>query len=466
MLSTKVRVWKPVLDGGANCRPTTVFSAMRTIGKTELRPCYNRNLCWNLEEMCDLPKTVMASGLIPPLTLYKYQHGDDEYGGDKTNECIDGQHRLTALKHYCASKSLSEKRNMMITIRVKDDDGSITHLFYKESPDVATWKEQNPDKNYAIMTPEECSSFDNYQLDIKEINGGRLTMDERRELFLSLSKGRRVTGSDLDKNRMSLPLVRFMSDEMRWEKRLREMISSKCYVKAVKFWLHWGVRFFTIMKNPTNSDSFMLSDREIKSWLKKDDVAKFAISDEEKEQFRETMESFFVFVEHADTKKMSPTVMFALFAERLRRNNAEEDVMLRNHILRLNTNRQLWEKPNESPEQTTLRRWKYEEVSRELTEINGFCAGYDSRPISRKMKDTVWKSCNGDNEEGKCFCCKEVLRKSDSVCAHIVARSRGGQNTEDNLRAACKTCNSDMGERDMREWMAKEGHQWVEYNNE
>lgn len=458
MLSTKVRVWKPVLEGGANCRPTTVFNAMRTIGRTELRPCYNRHLCWNLKEMCDLANTVMVSGLIPPLTLYKYQHGDDEYGGDKTNECIDGQHRLTTLKYYCASESINEKKNEMITIRVKDDDGYITHLFYNESPDVATWKEQNQEKNYAVMTDDERNSFNTYQLDIKEIHCGRLTMDERRELFLSLSKGRRVTGCDLDKNRMSCPLVRFISDTMRWEIPMSDMIGSKCYVKAVKFWLHWCVRFFKIMVNPDDS-SFMISDRDIKTWLKNENMTELAISDEQKEQFRETMESFFAFVKHSDTNKMSPTVMFALFAERIRRNRPDDDCMLRTHIIRLNADKRLWEKPNESGEIKALRRKKYQDVSRELVEISEFGAGYDGRPISRKMKESVWKSFNGDNTEGKCFCCKVPLLKSESVCAHIQARSRGGPSSEYNLRATCKKCNSPsgMGECNMMDWMEENG---------
>ncbi len=112
----------------------------------------------------------------------------------------------------------------MITFQHIDVDGQITHVFYKKNQNTTTWTSLNPDKRVSYFSEEERDDFNNYTLDIKEING-EMSIDDRRKLFLSLSKGRAVTGVDLEKNHTDIPLVKFISETMNLEKDNEEHYS-------------------------------------------------------------------------------------------------------------------------------------------------------------------------------------------------------------------------------------------------
>lgn len=460
-----IRVWKPILVGDANCKSQSVSKTMKSVAATLLRPTYQRDICWNLAMMCDLMLAVMCNGIIPPITLYKYQVGDAEFGSGDTHECVDGQHRLFSLQHFYKGEFV-DKRKRLISIRRVEDDGTTTHLFYKNTQDVASWVAANPKLNHDFLTEDEREVFNGYMLDIKEINGLQ-TIDERRRLFLALSKGRPVTGCDLEKNYTHLPLVRFISDEMGWETKMKALICEKSYVKASKFWLHWAIRFFRLMRDD-RTDSFMITDRDVKCWLKADNVSELSIAHDEKEEFQTKMEDFFVFIK--DAHKMSPTHLFALWVVRNRSNfdadkKLDADNKLRSWTPSFNTNN-MWEKNNDKSMDDAAyqnyRREFYLAVVQELSAIDSFRHGQEKRNIGRKLKQEVWVKCNGDAEEGFCFCCKDVLSKRDSVCAHIKSKRDGGYNTIDNLRATCFGCNSGMGTNNMKGWMVEKGYEYVE----
>lgn len=55
--------------------------------------------------------------------------------------------------------------------------------------------------------------------------------------------------------------------------------------------------------------------------------------------------------------------------------------------------------------------------------------------------------------EGKCFYCERPC--AELTMDHVLAVSKGGANTADNIVAACRTCNSSKGNRDVLEWYAE-----------
>ena len=74
----------------------------------------------------------------------------------------------------------------------------------------------------------------------------------------------------------------------------------------------------------------------------------------------------------------------------------------------------------------------------------------------KRLKNEVWKLCNGDNFEGKCFCCNEVLYKPDSHYGYIKPIRNGGETSNSNLKTICERCCWQMGESHMYFWMKEE----------
>jgi hypothetical protein len=64
--------------------------------------------------------------------------------------------------------------------------------------------------------------------------------------------------------------------------------------------------------------------------------------------------------------------------------------------------------------------------------------------ITKKLKEMVWKSTNGNITDGKCYCCEDELKYEHFECGHIIPVSLGGKTNLENLKAICRTCNTDM----------------------
>ena len=75
----------------------------------------------------------------------------------------------------------------------------------------------------------------------------------------------------------------------------------------------------------------------------------------------------------------------------------------------------------------------------------------DVKCSERYIRKLSWKKygnidCN-DNKLGKCFCCNESIRFDDSTAefGHILARSKYGEYTLENIRPICIQCNRGVG---------------------
>jgi ATP-dependent exoDNAse (exonuclease V) alpha subunit len=74
------------------------------------------------------------------------------------------------------------------------------------------------------------------------------------------------------------------------------------------------------------------------------------------------------------------------------------------------------------------------------------------RAIPKMVRIAVWAACNGNSWGGKCYVCATELDCMHFECGHIVAHSRGGTDTADNLRPICGDCNKSMGTTNLEEY--------------
>ncbi len=71
------------------------------------------------------------------------------------------------------------------------------------------------------------------------------------------------------------------------------------------------------------------------------------------------------------------------------------------------------------------------------------------KSIPAVVRFECWTRENGNSLEGKCWCCSAALRFTEFEAGHLVAVARGGQNTLDNLKPVCRTCNNNCRTKNM-----------------
>lgn len=76
------------------------------------------------------------------------------------------------------------------------------------------------------------------------------------------------------------------------------------------------------------------------------------------------------------------------------------------------------------------------------------------KKIPKSIRTLVWnKYIGADITAAKCCCCREEkITLNNWHCGHVVAESKGGDTTINNLRPVCAPCNSSMGAKSMNEF--------------
>jgi 5-methylcytosine-specific restriction endonuclease McrA len=86
------------------------------------------------------------------------------------------------------------------------------------------------------------------------------------------------------------------------------------------------------------------------------------------------------------------------------------------------------------------------------------------KAIPKAVKDSVWDTTFGASKGiGKCYVCDAEINSKCFDCGHIIAVSNGGNNSKDNLKPICSTCNKSMGTKNMEEF--KKEHFTSKTNN-
>jgi 5-methylcytosine-specific restriction endonuclease McrA len=94
----------------------------------------------------------------------------------------------------------------------------------------------------------------------------------------------------------------------------------------------------------------------------------------------------------------------------------------------------------------------------------GVLRGVDNALLNKKhmnkaLRQLVWNRYIGAKcGMGYCWCCKcTVMTTFDFECGHVVAQSKGGPDTVENLRPICGVCNRSMGTQNLIEFQKKHG---------
>ena len=455
------RVFTPLMPNQPVSQPQTIEHLLETLDeRIELHPVYQRDIRWNQQNMSDLIMSVMKCGLIPGILLYKLQPGDERAKPSYRAECVDGQHRFFTFSHYFNSRlvELPGSKPFLISLNYLGTDGRIIHVFYKETDDTKAWKTENREKYADYMTEAEKDHFNNFLLDIKEIKTP-LTLDQRRGLFLNLQKGIAVRGSDLYKNKTDIPLVRFISETMRWEASMKEAMRSHCTLNAKQYWLNWMVRGYLIQESGGDSaKAFMTKDGRITEMLKKGSTS-LDITIESEACFKASFMRFFAFMDSLDVGiKLTPTQFFAVFTHL---QNAEEgrEEIIKGHMREWSTDgmsskqRRMWENRKFDDEE---RQGWFERSMDEIERISVPATEVGVRKnLPKKIRGKVWWLRFGEEEEGVCECCGEAITKDNWECGHIKARKCGGMDEESNLVPICRSCNRSMGTENLAVFKAR-----------
>ena len=187
---------------------------LKNEGEINLSPSYQREFSWNNDKQDLFIDSIMNNYIIPPIILIKLS---DKKGGFRY-ECMDGQHRLTVLKHFIEGKTINYDDPHYIRF-TKNEDSKRMNIFYEKKKRLQEIK----DKRY--MSEDEKNIFNDKKIIIIKISNydpklSNLFSTIKNEMFLRLQKGERAGGTDILRN-CEHPLI--------LELKKRKLIAFKTY---------------------------------------------------------------------------------------------------------------------------------------------------------------------------------------------------------------------------------------------
>lgn len=453
-----IRVRKNLLGA---VEPSTVPMSVSTLfgeeyfPKFNLCPSYQRDIRWHPTAMNDFIGTIMNNGLVPGIILYQLRT-EEQIGENAQNEyeVVDGQHRLYTINAFMEAKEQTLTR-IPKPFMVYWDYSPDTPVFYKETDDVREWCVNNK-KTPKFLTKDETKYFKKYQIITTNLRYP-MTLNARKEIFMSLQKGVPVRNSDFLKNITDCKLVEFISGHGYKQLMNEEIIKKHCYKKTSDYWLHWVTRCFLmfVKKNCKGYDKeavdiFAIEDKKLNKVFKTNPEC-FNPDDDVLDRFDTKFQEFVTFLKDCGEKKFNPTQLFALFHHLCDETTNRVNVL--SHASNFATNgyqkkyRTLWESNEENG--MTVRKDYFNKC---LTEIKGWtepASPKDTRPITKTLKKQVWEKAVN---KGKCDVCNKSIVKDNFEAGHVIARSLGGQTELNNLIPMCFDCNRNMGTRNAYEF--------------
>jgi hypothetical protein len=423
----------------------------------QLRPIYQRHIRWSPAAMNAFVDTIMENGIVPSVLLYKLHPEDktDEKMIDKRVETMDGQHRLFTLNAFKSAKfqklpHIAKPFIVHWIFEEFNEEGYKIqhHVFYEETTDVDEYcRSQKIIPEY--MTQEEQDAFNDFSIHITTIQK-KLSIEDRRKIFMSLQNGVPVRNSDYLKNMTDCSVVAGFNAH-NYEQMMLETFLPHCTKNAGNFWIQWATRCFYLFKHSISetkisaSEVFLISDSKIKKQIK-ESIKTLNPTAEEFNAFDDTFRSFLEFLQETECK-LNPTQIFALFYASC--NASFNSTIVATHMPRFaqdgNKYKTIWESKTEN----APRRAYFNECLEELEAMTFPALPIDETPVSKKLRKQVFAKC----EDGLCTICKETpINSEDFEAGHITARARGGLTTIENLLPMCITCNREMGVRNAYEF--------------
>lgn len=430
------------------------YLVSNVLKKTDLKPPYQRGEKWAPEMYNAFINSIMTNGLISGLVLY--QRTTEQLVDNKLYECVDGHHRLLCIYNYIHGIPINGK--YIYLEYVDPDTDNIEHIFYEEKIEIIEWARET-DKNFQFLTPEEKIRFDNFDIEIRVIKE-TLDLNKRRRIFTELQNGKQVNNSDLLRNQTHHDFIDF-TQERKLEPVLNKVLEQHCWRKQKNYSVHWLVRlyyiYWNVRKNQDVKDitnAFVKKDSKImKTVMLKMKVPSLECSEEDKDNFYDCFINFTQFLDNpmCVKLKLNPTQLFALFAHICKINEGQPNEILLSNISKWAKKGQenklyktMWES---TP--TNDRKKYFEECLNELASYITYDKEPERLPITKRMKNKVWKKYFNKQVRGSCPCCEEYITKENCVFGHIQSFATGGQTEVDNLRPICTECNGSMGIRHM-----------------
>jgi hypothetical protein len=234
---------------------------LKNESELDLSPSYQREFVWSNDKQDLFIDSVINNYIIPPIILIKLNNKKGcRY------ECMDGQHRLTVLKHYIEGKPI-DKNNPHYIRYIKKENNKSIDIYYNKTDEI----DKNT-KNNRYMTDDELTAFNDKKLIVIKITNFDKNMDDvfdkiKNEMFLRLQKGERVSTTDIIRNNdnpfinclRNYNLLKYKTYETNDVfKRLPEILntSSKKSANKLKSYIYFLIRSIIIIKE----NSFNIGD--------------------------------------------------------------------------------------------------------------------------------------------------------------------------------------------------------------
>ena len=431
--------------------------------KIDIRPGYQRDPKWIESQTSGFIETIMMNGIIPELVLYKFQQEDVKIKSTHIWECFDGQNRLSVIWYYRNGIPItSNKRTFMIYWYIPETK---MYVFYDKTPDTEAWALEYNDRTVEYLPTEDKNDFDNMMLNIKYVESP-MSYDNRCREFSKLQNGTKVTGSDLYKNAIDIPIIQFMMSHG-FEKRFKAKFCDSLTVNHLDFYLHNFIRMYLLLCSSASSSDdkrkIILSNdnKEIKIWIIKKSP-KLTELTEHFSEFEEKMEDVMSFLtDYLPGVKIPPTYFHTLFAyiflEDAKIPRALLATFVRNWVKCCPTeDKKLWQKPKTIDRLPFLVDRCILDIEQHFDTILSGNVPEIEKPVSSSVRLQIWNRDHGDiADTDKVHCpmgCGNMMTKRRHHCAHRIARANGGTNDPENLISTCISCNLEMGTMSTYEW--------------
>lgn len=234
-----------------------------------LKPEYQRDICWSIDKMILFIDTIMKSWIVPNYVIYELTSKESK-DNDHSYECIDGQHRLTAIKWFIESKEIPLSMKKYVYYMNITEDGIKEKIFYNLSKDKLN-ELQKKQKKYIIrnFTKEEKNKFDKYQMSFHIISARKgITLQTKCKIFNRLQNGEKVASYEKLKNHPTNNITNIIRSEklLKWmnDIEFNNIIDTK-NIKNESFNIYFLIRSFLIIDKQSLNVNFL--DLNIKKYI-------------------------------------------------------------------------------------------------------------------------------------------------------------------------------------------------------
>lgn len=429
-----------------------------------LRPAYQRNLCWKEEQKVELIHTIMTRCPMPAFLIYNFEADP--------MECIDGQNRLDTVQKYIEQTPPTEDNPVKpfawkidIIDEKTEEIIKTEYVFYKETPTFKSYtdelnrKNKNKGKEYRFMSAREQHRFKNYTV-VAQMIKTHLTFEQRKAIFNKYQNGSSISQCDKLKNQ-DTPFCKWVVSE-NIEQRLGDRIAA--HLKSKKNnWLFDLLRMLRVFSSKNNDPKYsIVATTNGKKMLHDKDF-----DDSVPNHLEAFLDSIRPLIELQPNMQISFLLIWAIIWRKSDASRREYMVQpkfmipfakasLSNQLLCHSTLNNLVAM-NSFIENVPDIVKEFEEAIQKVEPPQGLDPPKRGKKASvcKSMREQVWNT-HFTKEVGsaKCVCCGIMdLTQLNFEVGHVIAESKGGQTAPDNLRPICKGCNTMMGTNNMKEWM-------------